>query len=70
MDGLTLGGGAGLAINSTFSISTENTVLGMPEAEIGFFPDVGASFFLSHLDSKIGILMALTGKKLVGQQAL
>ena len=42
----------------------------MPETKIGFFPDVGASYYLSHLDGKIGAYLALTGTSLTGRAAL
>jgi len=43
LDGYVLGGGNGLSINSDIKIATEKTLLGMPEAKIGFFCDVGVS---------------------------
>jgi 3-hydroxyisobutyryl-CoA hydrolase len=36
----------------------------MPEAKIGYFPDVGASFFLSKMDGEIGTYLALTSETL------
>jgi enoyl-CoA hydratase/carnithine racemase len=33
----------------------------MPETAIGFFPDVGGSYFLSRLKNNIGLLLGLTG---------
>src|SRR5271154_887272 len=47
MNGITLGGGMGLAQGSTLRVVGERTRLGMPEVAIGFFPDVGGSHFLS-----------------------
>ncbi|KAI9803183.1 MAG: hypothetical protein M1825_001974 [Sarcosagium campestre] len=54
MDGITMGGGVGLSVHAPFRIATERTVFAMPETTIGFFPDVGGSFFLPRLDGKIG----------------
>jgi len=70
MDGITMGGGVGLSIHAPFRIATENTVFAMPETTIGFFPDVGGSFFLPRLDGEIGTYLALTSERLIGVQAL
>jgi 3-hydroxyisobutyryl-CoA hydrolase len=42
----------------------------MPETKIGFFPDVGASYYLTRLDGQIGTYLALTGTPLTGGAAL
>jgi 3-hydroxyisobutyryl-CoA hydrolase len=70
MDGITMGGGVGLSVHAPFRIATEKTVFAMPETTIGFFPDVGGSFFLSRLDGEIGTYLALTSERLLGVQAL
>lgn len=49
LNGLTLGGGAGLSVHGKFTVATEVTSFAMPETAIGFFPDVGASYFMSRL---------------------
>lgn len=49
-----MGGGAGLSMNATFRIVTENTIFAMPEASIGSVPDVGSSNFLSRLPGHFG----------------
>lgn len=41
----------------------------MPETSIGFFPDIGASFFLPRLDGYIGTYLALTSNQLDGVNA-
>ncbi|KAI1438208.1 enoyl-CoA hydratase/isomerase [Xylaria sp. CBS 124048] len=66
MDGHTMGGGVGLSIHAPFRIATERTVFAMPETRIGFFPDVGASFFLRRMAGSIGTYLALTGARLTG----
>ncbi|XP_023765521.1 probable 3-hydroxyisobutyryl-CoA hydrolase 2 isoform X2 [Lactuca sativa] len=63
LDGIVMGGGAGLSMNATFRIVTENTIFAMPEASIGSVPDVGSSNFLSRLP---GEYVALTGVRLNG----
>ncbi|ERF74304.1 hypothetical protein EPUS_01991 [Endocarpon pusillum Z07020] len=69
MDGITMGGGVGLSVHAPFRIATERTVFAMPETTIGFFPDVGGSFFLPRLDGEIGTHLALTSERLHGVQA-
>lgn len=66
MDGFTMGGGVGLSIHAPFRIATERTVFAMPETTIGFFPDVGASFFLPRLPGAVGTYLALTSERLTG----
>ncbi|KAF2087811.1 ClpP/crotonase [Saccharata proteae CBS 121410] len=70
MDGITMGGGVGLSVHAPFRIATENTVFAMPETTIGFFPDVGASFFLPRMDGRMGTYLALTSDQLKGVDAL
>jgi 3-hydroxyisobutyryl-CoA hydrolase len=70
MDGITMGGGVGLSVHAPFRIATERTVFAMPETTIGFFPDVGGSFFLPRLDGEIGTYLALTSERLTGVQNL
>ncbi|KAK6463182.1 mitochondrial enoyl-CoA hydratase [Scheffersomyces coipomensis] len=69
MDGITMGGGVGLSVHAPFRIATEKTKLAMPEMDIGFFPDVGTTFFLPKLDDKLGYYYALTGEILNGLDA-
>lgn len=66
MDGITMGGGVGLSIHAPFRIATERTVFAMPETTIGFFPDVGASFFLPRMAGATGTYLALTSERLKG----
>lgn len=68
IDGITMGGGVGLSLHAPFRIATENTVFAMPETNIGFFPDVGASFFLPRMDGELGTYCALTSEQLKGVQ--
>lgn len=66
MDGITMGGGVGLSLHAPFRIATERTVFAMPETTIGFFPDVGASFFLPRLNGSLGTYLALTSDRVTG----
>lgn len=70
MDGITMGGGVGLSLHAPFRIATERTKFAMPETDIGFFPEVGASFFLPRMDGRLGTYLALTGDMLTGVNAL
>ncbi|KAG8652156.1 3-hydroxyisobutyryl-CoA hydrolase 1-like [Manihot esculenta] len=70
IDGIVMGGGAGLCMNGKFRIVTEKAVFAMPEASIGLFPDVGASHFLSRLPGHFGEFLGLTGGRLNGAEML
>lgn len=60
-DGVTMGGGIGLAGHAAVRIVTERSQLAMPETRIGFSPDVGGSWLLSRAPGRIGEYLALTG---------
>jgi enoyl-CoA hydratase len=45
-DGITMGGGLGIAAGADIVIATERTRMAMPETKIGFFPDIGATGWL------------------------
>ena len=70
MDGITMGGGVGLACPCDFRIATENTKLAMPETGIGLFPDVGGGWYLSRLPGRVGQYLALTGHRASGHDCL
>jgi enoyl-CoA hydratase len=64
LDGITMGGGTGISLHGSHQIATENLLFAMPETGIGFFPDVGGTYFLSRLSHHIGTYLALTGARL------
>lgn len=64
VDHIVMGGGAGISVHGSHRIATERTVFAMPETAIGFFPDVGASFFLPRCPGEIGTWLALTGARI------
>ena len=64
IDGITMGGGAGVSVNGAYRVATERTMLAMPETGIGLFPDVGATRFLNLAPGHIGRYLALTGARL------
>jgi enoyl-CoA hydratase len=70
MDGITMGGGAGVAVNGRFRIATERTLFAMPEVHIGLFPDVAATRFLPRCPGRIGLYLGLTGQRIGPADAL
>ena len=60
--GVVMGGGVGLSIYGDYRIATDSTKFAIPETSIGFFPDVGSSFFLSRLNNNVGKFLGLTGE--------
>jgi enoyl-CoA hydratase/carnithine racemase len=70
IDGIVLGGGMGISQGSRMRIVGDRTRMAMPETAIGFFPDVGASYFLSRLAGSLGAYLALTGVQIRAADAL
>lgn len=70
IDGVCMGGGMGLSIHGSARVVTEAAMLAMPETGIGFFPDIGASFFLPRLPKGYGMFLALTGARVHGTDAV
>ncbi|WVF71488.1 hypothetical protein IAT40_006294 [Kwoniella sp. CBS 6097] len=69
IDGVTMGGGAGLSLPAAIRIATPRTIFAMPETKIGYAPDVGANYYLAQLDGAIGAWLAITGQELYGRAA-
>lgn len=65
-NGITMGGGVGVSCHAPIRVATEKTVYAMPETGIGFFTDVGGSYFLSRVKNNIslGLYLGLTGFRL------
>jgi enoyl-CoA hydratase len=70
IDGIVMGGGVGVSVHGRHRVATERTLFAMPETGIGFFPDVGGSFFLPRLPGATGMYLALTGARLGPADAL
>ncbi|PIN00247.1 Enoyl-CoA hydratase [Handroanthus impetiginosus] len=70
MDGIVMGGGAGISLPGMFRVVTDRTVYSTPEVQIGFHPDSGASYYLSRLPGYLGEYLALTGEKLNGAEMM
>jgi len=64
INGMVMGSGVGISQYGTHRVAGENYSFAMPEVSIGFFPDVGAGWFLSHLDDEIGTYLGLTGRSI------
>lgn len=62
MHGVVMGGGVGIAAGAVIRIVTEKTKWAMPEMNIGFYPDVGASYFLNKMPGATGRYLALTSQ--------
>jgi enoyl-CoA hydratase len=64
LDGITMGGGAGLSVHGSRRLVTERASFAMPETAIGLYPDIGGTYFLSRLPGEIGAYLALTGERI------
>lgn len=70
IDGAAMGGGLGISVHGELRIVTEKALIAMPETAIGFFPDVGATYFLPRLPEGVGMWLGLTGARLRGADAV
>ena len=70
IDGIVMGGGAGISVNGAYRVGTEKLLFAMPEVGIGFFPDIGATWFLPRLPGELGTYCALTGERLGAADAV
>ena len=64
IDGIVMGGGVGLSVHGSHRVVTERCQFAMPETGIGFFPDVGGSWFLPRCPGQLGTYLGLTGARL------
>src|SRR5262252_2656200 len=70
IDGIVMGGGVGISVHGSHRVAGEKFQFAMPEVGIGFFPDVGATFFLPSLPAALGTYCALTGERLDAADAV
>jgi enoyl-CoA hydratase/carnithine racemase len=73
MEGVVMGGGMGIAQGGPdcgVRIVNGRTKMAMPEVNIGLFPDVGGSHFLSHAPGSLGMWLGLTGLTVGAADAL
>lgn len=64
VDGIVMGGGVGVAIHGSHRVAGDKFQFAMPEVGIGFFPDVGATWFFPRMPGELGTYCALTGDRL------
>ncbi len=62
--GVCMGGGIGVAVHGQYRLAGGTALFAMPETGIGFFPDVGGSYFLPRCPGEIGMYLGLTGARL------
>ncbi|WP_179402361.1 enoyl-CoA hydratase/isomerase family protein [Burkholderia guangdongensis] len=70
MDGITTGGGMGLAQGAALRVATERSRIAMQQTRIGLVPDVGATHFLARMPVELALYVGLTGVTLSGADAL
>ncbi|WP_186398989.1 enoyl-CoA hydratase/isomerase family protein [Stappia sp. P2PMeth1] len=70
IDGIVMGGGVGVSVHGSHRVGTERTTFAMPETGIGFFPDVGGSWFLPRMPQETGMMAALSAGRLKQADAL
>ncbi len=63
IDGLVMGGGVGVSVHGSHRVAGDRFQFAMPEVGIGFFPDVGATWFLARMPGETGTYCALTGER-------
>ncbi len=70
IDGIVMGGGVGISFHGSHRIAGDNIAFAMPEVGIGFFPDVGGSYFLPRMPGETGMYLALTGNRIKKEDCL
>jgi enoyl-CoA hydratase len=63
IDGIAMGGGIGVSVHGSHRVAGDRFSFAMPEVSIGFFPDVGATWFLPRMPGEIGTYCTLTGER-------
>jgi enoyl-CoA hydratase/carnithine racemase len=64
LEGVTMGGGMGLAQGCKLRVATESLRMAMPETRIGLFPDVAGGYFLSRCAGALGEYLGVVGTHL------
>jgi enoyl-CoA hydratase len=63
IDGIVMGGGVGISVHGSHRVAGDRFQFAMPEVGIGFFPDVGATWFLPRMPGELGTYCGLTGER-------
>jgi enoyl-CoA hydratase len=63
IDGIVMGGGVGVSVHGSHRVAGDHFSFAMPEVGIGFFPDVGATWFLPRMPGELGTYCGLTGER-------
>ncbi|HET7910394.1 MAG TPA: 3-hydroxyisobutyryl-CoA hydrolase, partial [Pseudolabrys sp.] len=63
IEGIAMGGGVGVSVHGSHRVAGDRFSFAMPEVGIGFFPDVGATWFLPRMPGELGAYCALTGER-------
>jgi enoyl-CoA hydratase len=63
IDGIVMGGGVGVSVHGSHRVAGDRFLFAMPEVGIGFFPDVGATWFLPRMPGELGTYCALIGER-------
>ena len=70
IDGIVMGGGVGVSVHGSHRVAGDRFQFAMPEVGIGFFPDVGATWFLPRMPGELGTYCGLTGERFGGADAI
>jgi len=70
LDGITMGGGVGISWHGSHRVATEKLIFSMPETGIGFYPDVGTTYYLSRCQHYLGFYLGLTGARIDAQDSI
>jgi enoyl-CoA hydratase len=70
IDGIVMGGGVGISVHGSHRVAGDKFAFAMPEVGIGFFPDIGATWFLPRLPGALGTYCALTGERLAAEDGV
>ncbi|MGE4045787.1 MAG: enoyl-CoA hydratase/isomerase family protein, partial [Acetobacteraceae bacterium] len=70
IDGICMGGGIGVSVYGPYRVATEHASFGMPETAIGFFPDIGGTYFMPRMPGELGMYLGLTGLRISGADSV
>ncbi|MEW6451669.1 MAG: enoyl-CoA hydratase/isomerase family protein [Pseudomonadota bacterium] len=70
IDGICMGGGVGVSVHGSHRVAGDKFLFAMPEVSIGFFPDIGATWFLPRMSGELGAYVALTGERLAAADSV